>query len=99
MGRGKSPGKESRKREGYFETIEGRGGGVVGSTAGLFLVLEPSCPKEFSFYPFAFFLTYIFFIFAQSRVTFAAFFWIGWFELLGALLVASHGGITVATQM
>ena len=36
MGRGKSPGKGSRKMEGYFETIESRGGGIVGSAAELF---------------------------------------------------------------
>ena len=35
--------------EGYVETIEGRGGGIVGSAAGLFLFLEPCCPENFLF--------------------------------------------------
>ena len=32
----KSPSKGSQKMEGYFETIEGRGGGIVGSADRLF---------------------------------------------------------------
>ena len=47
MGGGKSPGKGSRKMEGYFETIGGRGDGIVGSAAGFFWFFEPCCPKEF----------------------------------------------------
>ena len=43
IGRSKSPGKGSRKMEGYYETIEGRGGGIVGSAAGTFsLVCFPN---------------------------------------------------------
>ena len=38
-----------------------------------------------------------FFFFAQSHLTFSAFFWTSWFELTRALVVDSHGGITVAT--
>ena len=32
--------------EGYFETIEGRSGGIVGSADGLFMVLEPCLSKK-----------------------------------------------------
>ena len=55
--------------EGYFETIGGRGDGIVGSAAGFFWFFEPCCPKEFFPNCFAFFLNFSF-LFAQSRLTF-----------------------------
>ena len=33
--------------EGYFETIGGRGDGIVGSAAGFFWFFSLVCPKEF----------------------------------------------------
>ena len=57
--------------EGYFETIGGRGDGIVGSAAGFFWFFSLVCPKEFFqklFLPF-FFLNFLF-SFAQSRLTF-----------------------------
>ena len=50
--------------EGYFETIGGRGDGIVGSAAGFFWFFEPCCPKEF----FLNCLNFSF-LFAQSRLS------------------------------
>ena len=47
MGGGKSPGKGSRKMEGYFETIGGRGDGIVGSAAGFFWFFSLFVRKSF----------------------------------------------------
>ena len=48
MGGGKSPGKGSRKMEGYFEMIGGRSDGIVGSAAGFFWFLSLVVQKSFS---------------------------------------------------
>ena len=68
-----------------------------GLLPGFFLVLEPCCPKKFSLYCFAFLSNIYFLFFAQSRLTFSAFFGTAWFERLGALVVDTHSDVTVAT--
>ena len=55
--------------EGYFETIGGRGDGIVGSAAGFFWFLSLVCPKEFFKNCFCLVLNFSF-LFAQSRLTF-----------------------------
>ena len=64
--------------EGYFETIEGRGGGIVGSADRLFsdfLSLVVQKNFLFTFLPFQAFISF----FAQSpQKYFSAFFWTAW---------------------
>ena len=62
--------------EGYFETIENGGDGIVGSAAGLFQFLSQVVQKNF-FFTFLSFLQHNFHI-AQVSVDFSAFFWTAW---------------------
>ena len=97
MGGSKSPGKGSRKMEGYFETIGGRGDGICGVCCRVFfLVFSPVCPKEF-FLLFLLFFNFFSFLFCSVSLDFSSFLLNAWFELLGTLVVDSHGGITIAT--
>ena len=66
-------GRINGKMEGYFETIEGRGDGIVGSASGLLLVLEPCCPKKIFNSLLCLFQTYIS-IFCPVSLDFFSFF-------------------------
>ena len=56
--------------EGYFETIEGRGDGIVGSAAGFFWFFLALFVRKFFFYNCFFAFFNFSFLFAQSRLTF-----------------------------
>ena len=66
MGRGESPGKGSQKMAGYFETIEGRSGGIMGSADGLFYGSRALFVQKIFSSSFCLFSN-IHLIFAQSR--------------------------------